>query len=381
MSTTPSTGSHAVAPSLLEACRSRLARLRAAAARHQAAAFLVSHPSDVAYLTGFLGGDSFLLVPTDASARPTLISDFRYAEELEPHRPLCDLFMREKTMIQTLRVLLPERVKGLVAVQGDHLTYAEFEALAEAVGRTSLVPTSSILLKLRAVKDAIEVENIRRAIDIQQRALLELLPTLRPGQTELEVAARLESEMKRLGSVDPAFPTIIAAQANGSLPHYSPGPVELKAHTPLLIDWGARFNGYRSDMTRTFTLARWPEQIRAIYPIVLEAYQKSAAALAPGKSGAEIDAIARDVITKAGFGDRFGHGLGHGIGLAIHEEPRLSHRGDASVLEPGHVVTVEPGIYLPGVGGVRLEDDYLITPTGAERLNSLPMDLQWATLG
>ncbi|MFO0835229.1 MAG: Xaa-Pro peptidase family protein [Phycisphaerales bacterium] len=381
MSTTTSTDTHAVAPALLDACRTRLSKLRVAAGKHNAAAFLVSHPSDVAYLTGFLGGDSYLIVPTDASARPLLISDFRYAEELEAHRPLCDLFMREKTMTQALKSLLPERVKGLTAVQGDHLTYSEFDTLAEAVGRASLVPTSSILLKLRAVKDAIEVENIRRAIDIQQKALLEVLPTVRPGRTELDVAAQLEAEMKRRGSVNPGFPSIVAAQANGSLPHYSPGPVEVKAHMPLLIDWGAQFNGYRSDMTRTFTLARWPEQVREIYPIVLEAYQKSAAALAPGKSGAEIDAVARDVITKAGFGDKFGHGLGHGIGLAIHEEPRLSHRGDASVLEPGNVVTVEPGIYLPGVGGVRLEDDYLITPTGAERLNSLPMDIQWATLG
>lgn len=367
--------------SLLDTCRSRLAKLRAAAATLNAAAFLVSHPSDVGYLTGFLGGDSYLLVPTDASARPLLVSDFRYAEELEAHRDLCDLFMREKTMTQTLKSLLPERVKGTTAVQGDHLTFSEYDALAEAVGRTSLIPTSSILLKLRAVKDAAEVDNIRRAIDIQQRALLEILPSIRPGRTELDVAAQLESEMKRRGSVNPAFATIIAAQANGSLPHYTPSLVELKAHTPLLIDWGAQFNGYRSDMTRTFTLARWPEPVREIYPIVLEAYQKSAAALAPGKSGQEIDAVAREVITKAGFGDKFGHGLGHGIGLAIHEEPRLSHRGDASVLEPGNIVTVEPGIYLPGVGGVRLEDDYLITPTGAERLNSLPMDIQWATLG
>lgn len=188
--------------------------------------------------------------------------------------------------------------------------------------------------------------------------------------------------MKRRGSVNPGFPSIVAAQANGSLPHYSPGPVEVKAHMPLLIDWAvAQFNGYRSDMTRTFTLARWPEQVREIYPVVLEAYQKPRPPSRRASPAREIDAVAREVITKAGFGDKFGHGLGHGIGLAIHEEPRLSHRGDASILEPGNVVTVEPGIYLPGVGGVRLEDDYLITPTGAERLNSLPMDIQWATLG
>jgi Xaa-Pro aminopeptidase len=185
--------------------------------------------------------------------------------------------------------------------------------------------------------------------------------------------------MKCRGSPKPGFETIIAARANGSHPHYRPGPQKLGRNQGLLIDWGATYAGYHGDMTRVVCWGKWPKQLAEIYAIVLEAHEAAAAALRPGALTREIDKIARDIITGAGYGEQYGHGLGHGIGLDGHEEPRLSHMMAGTPLEPGHMVTVEPGIYLPGVGGVRIEDDYLITARGSENLCSLPRSLKWAT--
>jgi Xaa-Pro aminopeptidase len=234
---------------------------------------------------------------------------------------------------------------------------------------------------MRRIKDDSEVALIRAAAKIQEQALLAVLPTLKPGQTELEVAAALEAEMKRRGSSAPGFETIVAADPNGSLPHYRPGRTKLRQNRALLIDWGAIYQGYHSDMTRVFAFGKWPAKIAEIYQITLDAQEMAAAALKPGVSTQDIDAIARGHITKHGYGDCFGHGLGHGLGFNGHEDPRLSHMVSGTVLEPGDVVTVEPGIYLPGIGGVRIEDDYVITQKGAKCLCTLPKDLDWATLG
>ena len=183
------------------------------------------------------------------------------------------------------------------------------------------------------------------------------------------------------GASSPAFETIVGAQANGSLPHYRPHAVKLKKNQPLLIDWGAVYQGYRGDMTRTFSLGKWPKELAEIYKIVLDAHTLSAAALRAGATTKAVDAIARNHITKHGYGDNFGHGLGHGLGLHTHEDPRLSHMAAETTLEAGMVVTIEPGIYIPGLGGVRIEDDYVVTEKGSENLCSLPKDIKWATLG
>ncbi|MFN9971853.1 MAG: M24 family metallopeptidase, partial [Phycisphaerae bacterium] len=231
------------------------------------------------------------------------------------------------------------------------------------------------------VKDAHEIDLIRRAVKIQEAALLEVLPTIEAGQTEQQIAARLESEMKARGSAVPSFDTIVGAKGNSALPHYRAGEMKVANNNVLLIDWGATYKGYHSDMTRTFALGKWPKKMAEVYEIVLEAHKLAAAALCAGKSSAEIDRVARDHIAAAGYGENFGHSLGHGIGLQIHEEPRLSHMLAGVKLQAGQVVTIEPGIYLPGVGGVRLENDYVITDTGSECLATLPMTLEWATLG
>jgi Xaa-Pro aminopeptidase len=186
--------------------------------------------------------------------------------------------------------------------------------------------------------------------------------------------------MKTRGSSEPGFQTIVAAGANSSLPHYRAGPKKLAAGKPVLIDWAAVYKGYHADMTRTFTLGKWPPKLREVYEIVLEAQQAAAAALAPGKSSGEVDGVARKIITRHGYAEFFGHGLGHGIGLTGHEEPRLTNMLAPTRLEAGMVVTVEPGIYLPGIGGVRIEDDYIITEDGAKNLCSMPKDIESCTL-
>jgi Xaa-Pro aminopeptidase len=267
-----------------------------------------------------------------------------------------------------------------LGVQAEHLTLSLRQAVAKVIGARGIVETSALVAGLRIIKDEGEIKLIVKAARIQEAALKAVLPKIKAGQTELEVAARLEAEMKMRGSSEPGFQSIVAAGTTGSLPHYRPQARKIARGKSLLIDWGATYRGYHSDMTRVFALGKWPKKIAEIYKIVLDAQEMAAAALAPGKSTFDIDAIARKHITSHGYGEFYGHGLGHGLGLDGHEEPRLTHMLAPSILEPGHVVTVEPGIYLPGVGGVRIEDDYVITPTGARNLCTLPKSLDWATL-
>lgn len=358
----------------------RIQRLLALVERHDAGHLLVTNPLDVAYLTGFLGGESYLLI---GSSRPVVISDGRFDEELEPVRPWADVYIRKEGLREAVQKIAGEHRISRLAVQGEHLPLSEFDQLAKLLAPLDLVPTTKLVEQLRVIKDESEIALMRKATRIQEEALLAVLPTLRKGKgagkTELEVAARLEAEMKSRGSSKPGFESIVAARANGSLPHYRPGMTKLAANRPLLIDWGATYRGYQSDMTRTFALGAWPKKIREIYEIVLEAQEAAAAALAPGRSTREIDGIARDLIERAGYGPEFNHGLGHGLGIS-KEPPFLHHLYPDRTLEVGMVTTVEPGIYLPGVGGVRIEDLYVICEKGAENLCSLPKDIGWATL-
>lgn len=355
----------------------RLSRLTTRFEAAGADVMLITSPADVAYLTGFLGGDSWLLA---GAGRPVVVSDFRYQEELDAVGPVADVFIRTTPMLEAAVEVLASRRWQRLAVQAEAMPVADFEALTRRLGRDRLLPTTGLVAELRRRKDAHEITLIRHAIRIQEKALRRLLPRIRPGQTELEIAAALEAEMKSLGASEPGFRTIVAARANASLPHYRPGGVRIRKNDLLLIDWGAVVEGYHGDMTRTFALGSWPGKFREIYQIVLDAQMSAAAALAPGRSAHEVDAIARDHIRAAGYGDFFGHGLGHGLGLNGHEDPRLNPLFPDTTLTVGDVVTVEPGIYIPGRGGVRLEDVYVITGHGAENLCSLKKGPGFATL-
>ena len=364
----------------------RIKRLRSFMADAGVDTLLVTDPNDVGYLTGFLGGDSYLLVtPT---GKPAIISDARFEEELEPQRAGFRIVMRTgdivaATVDQVRRLAERTGIEAL-GVQAEHLSLHGSERLKAALKKAKLgarlmAPTHGLVKRLRERKDETEIALLRKACRIQEAALEATLPQIDFGMTEFEVCAILEYEMKVRGSTEPGFTTIVGAQANGSLPHYRPGKTKVKNNSPLLIDWGATQSGYHADMCRVFCFGRWPKQIREIYEIVRDAQQLAIDALGPGKSTREVDAAARDHIKKHGYGKRYGHGLGHGLGIEVHEAPRLSHMTADVELEPGHVVTIEPGIYIPGVGGVRIEDDYAITERGRKAISSLPSDIEWAT--
>lgn len=354
----------------------RMERLRALMTRAGVDHCLVTNPIDVGYLTGFLGGESYLLV---GPARPVVISDFRYDEELNPQRTLCDVYMRKRPILAAAADVIRQVHAGRVGVQAEFMPVADMTILSAMVGEGRVKPLDPIVGKLRVIKDSFEIALIRAALKIQQEALDAVLPKLKPGMTELEVAARLEAEMKSRGSSQPGFQSIIATGANAALPHYRPAKVKIAPNKVLLIDWGSTYQGYQGDMTRTFAFRKWPDKFAEIYKIVLDAQEMSAAALGPGQSTHVIDGIARAHIVRHGYGDKFGHGLGHGLGMS-KEPPYLNPLYPAINLEVGHVCTVEPGIYLPGQGGIRIEDQYVITETGAENLCSMPKDLKWATL-
>jgi Xaa-Pro aminopeptidase len=247
--------------------------------------------------------------------------------------------------------------------------------------RVDLVATDGVLGDLRKIKDAHEIQLVRQAITVAQDAFVAVRRQIRPGMTENHLAGLMMLELRARGASDASFPPIIASGAPSSLPHYRPTDAAIKPNRPLLIDWGAFLGGYCSDLTRTLLLGRVAARIRTIYSIVLEAQAAAIAFLRPGVTSRQADSVARRIIAKAGFGKQFGHGLGHGIGREIHEGPALRRKGEAQELLPGMIVTVEPGIYLPGEGGVRIEDDVLITDRGCEVLSSLPKTFDECRIG
>ncbi len=355
--------------------RDRLKRVRAAVADAGCDALLITDPSDIRYLSPFSGEASTALVLPRAFV---VISDRRFEEELWELKGLAKVVMRKGPMHDTLGPLMNDY--GVTyAYQADRCTVAMRGELVKHVGAKSMVPTEGLMTRVRAVKDAHELKSLRKAIKIQEAALETTLEQIGPGWTEREIAALLEYEMRVGGAEGAAFEIIAACGPNSSKAHYEPGNVKAKRGSPLLIDWGAIADGYRSDMTRTFSFGSWSREMGTIYDVVLEAYHAGVDAIGVGAIGKDVDAASREVIAKAGYAKQFGHSLGHGIGLDVHEMPSLSSLSNWT-LEEDMVVTVEPGIYLPGVGGVRLENDVLVTPRGGRNMCSLPMEKGWATL-
>jgi Xaa-Pro aminopeptidase len=360
---------------LAQACRSRVRKLRQQIDTAGCGALLVTEPVDIQYLTSFHGDSSVLLVMEESLV---LVSDFRYGEELEKLPVRVRVVIRSGSMGEALGELLGGIECDAIGVQSECLTVATRLDLAKRVGAKRLRDTTGLVSGLRVVKDELEIRAIRKAVKIQQEAFELVMEEVKIGMREREVCASLEWHMKTLGSEEPAFGTCVAAGANGSKPHASPGSQRVLRDKPLLIDWGATVDGYRSDMTRTMSFRSWPRKLDEVYGVVLEAQVEAIRAIGPGKRASEIDAVARGIICGAGYGPQFGHGLGHGIGLNIHEAPRLASTSD-DVLAEGMVITVEPGVYLPGVGGVRIEDDVLVTQKGCRVLSSMPKDQDWAT--
>jgi Xaa-Pro aminopeptidase len=359
---------------------SRVAALQKRLPTWRADAILLIQPRDIRYLTGFVGDDSWAVV-TLKGKKVTLISDSRFDEEIDQTAPQATKVIRDtkSSLIDALdKVLLSLGVRHL-AVQEQYITVQTLAKMGEKIKGVSYIPVSDGMIDQRSIKDASEVAKIRQAVKIQQDAFKALIDYIKPGMTELQAAAYLEFRMMDMGAEMASFQSIIGAGANASLPHYRPGLAKIEKNNIVLIDWGARYHGYHSDMTRTIALGKMPAKIQEIYKVVHEAQMAAIAAIKPGASCKEIDTIARDIINKAGYEKQYQHGLGHGIGLQIHESPRFGQTAEGE-LKPGAVVTVEPGIYLPGIGGVRLEDDVLVTGKGHEVLCDLPKGVESAII-
>ncbi len=346
--------------------------------------FLLTHPPDLAYLTNFTGSDSVGLI-TEKEFH--LATDFRYQEQAAVEAGWLKLHFREAKMSDLLtRVLSDTRVKR-VGFEANFTTVGQVDALQIALTgkngagigspvKVELVPVDNVMVNLRKVKDDHEIGLVRKSVGIAEEAFEAFKAEIKPGQTENYLAGLLVFEMRSRGASASSFPVIVAAGANSSLPHYRPQETLVAADQPLLIDWGAVYKGYCSDLTRTFMIGRVSPKLKKIYQVVYDAQQAAIKFLRPGVTTQQADMVARDIITRAGFGKEFGHGLGHGIGREIHELPSLRKIGGDEELRPGMIVTVEPGIYLPGEGGVRIEDDILITHSGCEVLSTLDRSLE-----
>ncbi len=354
--------------------QARRDRLRKAFRKAGVDALLVTNFTNVAYLTGFTGDDSYLLVRHDGEI---VLSDPRYVTQLGEECPGLDLQIRPPgvSMLQAVvRVVRAAQVSKL-GIEGDSMTVGTRDKLVEKLPKAEIVATSGLVEQLRFIKDAEEVERLRRAVWQAEKAFAVLRSTLRPEMTEKEAADELEHQFRLFGAKNASFPSIVAVGARGALPHAVPTQKRIGEDDFVLIDWGASEGLYCSDLTRVLVTGKMSPKFERIYRIVLEAQTRAIAAVRPGVVAHEVNNVARAFITKAGFGRRFRHGLGHGLGLLVHEEPRLAVKNQ-TILRPGMVVTVEPGIYLPGWGGIRIEDDILVTRSGHEVLTHAPKALE-----
>jgi len=326
---------------------------------------LVTDLTNIRYLTGFDSSNAALVVEPGGGA--TLYTDFRY---IEPARTIegVEPVLAKRALMRDIAERLPKRVQ----FEADVLPYAQWQALAE--GSSELVPSSGIVEELRAVKEDEEVGKLQRACRIADRGLEALTAETWIGRSEREIAWRLRELLHAHGADTLSFDSIVASGPNGAHPHAHPTDRIVDRGTLVTIDWGVQVDGYCSDCTRAFSTGRLPDRLREAYDVCLEAQKRACANIKAGMTGIEADELARAPITDAGFGENFGHGLGHGVGVAVHEAPRLStESGDT--LRAGHAITIEPGIYLEGLGGVRIEDLAIVRDEGIDILTSFPKEL------
>lgn len=344
-----------------------LERLRAFLEQEKVDGIFIKGDSSIRYFTGFTGGESLLYVD---ARRAVIITDSRYTLQVRQQAPECEL-------VEHLHGFWPEAAKlpqsDNLALDGDYFSYTEQCALAAVLPHAAWKNVN--LVGLRAVKTPEEMQLIRRAVAISDEAFLQLLPHIRAGRKESELAAELEYNMRKLGSTKPSFETICASGKRSALPHGVASDKVVEEGDFITFDFGATYGGYCSDITRTVVVGKAASWQKEIYDIVLQANLLGEKTLKAGLTSIQVDGAVRDFIGSKGYGPNFGHGLGHGVGLDIHEKPVLN-RANGQPLPAGAVVTIEPGIYLPDKGGVRIEDTVLVTETGCERLTSVPKELK-----
>ncbi|HEY3248960.1 MAG TPA: Xaa-Pro peptidase family protein [bacterium] len=349
---------------------SRLQHVRGIVAQHQLDGLLIQKPENRYYVTGFSGTAGIALVTADEAI---LLVDFRYVDQAGVEAPEFTVTRAERQLVETLGRLISDRPIRRLGFESDAVSFKQHQEIGTAVAPVELVPVETVD-RLRWVKDAEEIARIRRAVELADAAFAHIQAFLRPGAVERDVALEMEFFMRRVGADKEAFESIVASGPRSALPHGRAADRVLARGDFVTLDFGATYQHYVSDCTRTVVLGAADDRQREIYGVVLAAQQAALAGIRPGMTGKEADALARDVIAAAGYGDAFGHSLGHGVGLAVHEGPTLSPREEAR-LGPGMVVTVEPGIYLSGWGGVRIEDLAVITDTGCTSLTRSPKEL------
>ena len=337
-------------------------------------ALLVSDPANVRYLTGFTGEDTWLVL---GRREEVMVSDGRYETQLQQECPDLQLAIRSPgtPLPQAVAEVLHQARYTRVGYDPNHLSVAQFHALTEACPLCQWVALCGVVERFRARKDPAEIAAVRRAVEIAQRAFQATVALLGGQRCEEEIAGELEAAIRRLGGQGCSFTPIVAVGPRAALPHATLSSTRVEEAPVLLIDWGARWNGYCSDLTRTLITGRLTRKVAQAYQAVYQAQQAALEAIAPGVPCQQVHQAAQSVLEQAGLGKYFTHSLGHGVGLRVHELPRLGP-GSSTVLEPGMIVTVEPGVYLPGRFGIRLEDDVLVTRQGAELLSSLPRELE-----
>ncbi|MGQ0703211.1 MAG: M24 family metallopeptidase [Gemmatimonadales bacterium] len=323
-------------------------------------ALLIGHPANIRYLTGFSGSAGMVLLRRD---RTVLITDSRYASQApEETRGVADVVVESSNLWERVRQVLGSFGLMRFGFERERLTVRDAERLSGLAGAEP-VPTGGQVEALREVKDPDEVGAIAAAAELAHAALAEVVTTIRLGDREREIAARLEGALRRRGSEWHPFPTIVASGPRSALPHARAGEREIRRGDWLLLDFGAQVDGYCADLTRTLAIGRADQRQREVYDTVYQAQRRAREEIRPGMAGKDADALARTVIVARGYGAAFGHSLGHGLGLEVHEGPRLGVTAEEPV-PAGAVVTVEPGVYLEGWGGVRLEDDVHLRPEG-----------------
>ncbi|WP_069998208.1 M24 family metallopeptidase [Cellulosilyticum sp. I15G10I2] len=338
-------------------------------------AMLIGSKSNRLYMSGFTGSNAMLYI---SKSKQVIITDFRYLEQVKEQ---CKDFQvanqGTEGLIKTALKMAQEDGARYIGFESDHTNYTTYLELSNHKN-FNFVPTSHIVEAFRQIKDEEEINRLRQAERIGDLAFSHIVSFItanyQKGLTENEVALELERVMRTNGASGTSFASIVAAGVKSALPHAEPGSEVLKQGDFVVIDFGCIYKGYCSDMTRTLVIGEATEKHKAIYDVVLQAQLAALRAIKPGMLGREVDQVARDIITKAGYGEYFGHGLGHSTGVDIHESPRFSPL-DATVLKKGMIMTVEPGIYIPGFGGVRIEDLIVITDDGIENLTHSSKEL------
>jgi Xaa-Pro aminopeptidase len=344
--------------------KGRLHKLRQMINDSDVDALLVTNPYNRQYMSGFTGSAGYLVISMDDAV---LFTDFRYRTQAPEQVVGFDVIEHGLTPIDTIYTWLNDHRITRLGFEEDTVVYGQFTSIQQSLSGIILKPTSSLIEKLRMVKDDAEISIMTEAALLADRTFEYIVQRIKPGITERQIARDIEFFMRSQGATSSSFDTIVASGERSALPHGVASDRIIQNNEFVKLDFGAYFKDYCSDITRTVFVGKPTEKHLEIYNIVLEAQLAGLDGIRTGMRGKEADALTRDVIKRYGYNDYFGHGTGHGLGMEIHEAPRLSQSGD-TVLEPGMTVTVEPGIYLPGFGGVRIEDDVVMTDNGAVRL-------------